>query len=180
MRDLFVIPALLATCLLTGCAEEKPIARRSSFSGMSPVPTRTSEPRGTPSNAGGGGDDFFAPIGDGITSMFEEKGDKNQRTWDIITPLGQKIHLAKNYTGQTVFRTREGRAYRLTFNNGALVMIEDEILPGGPGKPGMTGTGKPGAPGTGGPGKPGTPPPIDTDEGEVPRPTGPRPPVPGE
>lgn len=148
---------------------------------MSPVPTRTSEPRNVQSKpgGGGGGDDIFAPIGKGIGDLFEEKGDK-KGDWQIITPLGQKIHLPKGYSGQTIFRTREGRGYRLTFKDGALVMIEDEtkptvnqLKPGAGVAPGSaSSTGKP-AP------TPGAPPPVEED-GEVPRPTGPRPPSPDE
>jgi len=179
----------LGLCALIGCEAERPAPQRSSFTGMTPVRTQTSEPKGgnSYSGGGGGGDDFFAPVGKGIESLFEERGDKNKSEWQIITPFGQKIRLPKEYSGQTVFRTREGRAYRLTFKDGVLIMIDDEtkpsvsqLRPGAGVKPGTVGTVTAGSPG-GTQGGAATPPAGGADdEGEVPRPTGPKPPLIGE
>ena len=81
-----------------------------------------------------------------------------------------------------VFRTREGPAFRLTFKDGALVMIENEttpavgrLKPGTLGAPGMPGVPVP-PPASGAPGAPGAPKPPAVDEGDVPQPVG-RPPA---
>jgi hypothetical protein len=192
VRHAGVYLALIAACtLLSGCAEEpRPVSHGSSFTGMSPVRTRTSEPKNAPAGSGGG-DDFFGEVGQGITTLFDEKGDKSDGGWQIITPFGQKIKIGKHYDGQSIFRTREGPAYRLTFKDGALVMIDietkpgvNQLKPGTLGAPGMPGVpaspGTPAAPAT--PVTPGRPPApaAAPDEGEVPRPIVPPRPREGE
>jgi hypothetical protein len=123
---------LLSTTLLSGCVEET-VSSSGGWgnSGLKPRPVEFEKPPEKEDPI-----DWMYPfevvgdgimwVGRGIGSLFDWGGDSgSDKAMVMKTPDGKTISIPKDYSGSRSFTSDDGKPYRLIFDKGKLIGIEN-------------------------------------------------------